>query len=86
MAELVAELGCCVAGSVRHFQGNPGEMGWSCGYKNMQMQISHLLERDKVDTALFIPMPSRRTRFFRLPLAGSSRHKDWQCACQKWDP
>lgn len=52
MAELVAELGCCVAGSVRHFQGNPGEMGWSCGYKNMQMQISHLLERDKVNTLL----------------------------------
>ena len=31
-----------------HFQGSPGEVGWSCGYKNMQMQISHLLQLDKV--------------------------------------
>ena len=31
-----------------HFQGSPGEVGWSCGYKNMQMQISHLLQQDKV--------------------------------------
>lgn len=23
-------------------------MGWSCGYKNIQMQISHLLQRDEV--------------------------------------
>jgi hypothetical protein len=69
VAELVAELGCFVAGSVRHFQGNPGEMGWSCGYKNMQMQISHLLERDKVNTALFIPMPSCCMQYV-LPFLG----------------
>ena len=36
------------AGPVMHFQGSPGEVGWSCGYKNMQMQISHLLQQDKV--------------------------------------
>ena len=42
-------------------------MGWSCGYKNIQMQISHLLERDKVNTALFIPTPSCRMQYFAFP-------------------
>ena len=40
------------AGPVMHFQGSSGEVGWSCGYKNMQMQISHLLQREKVQHSI----------------------------------
>ena len=69
-------MAAVVAGNVKHFQGSPGEVGWSCGYKNIQMQISHLLERDKVNTALFIPTPSCRMQYLCLPLAGSSSHED----------
>ena len=45
--------GFCAAGCVTHFQGSPGEVGWSCGYKNIQMQISHLLKRDQVSSCGF---------------------------------
>ena len=46
-----SEHGSRAAGCVTHFQGSPGEVGWSCGYKNIQMQISHLLKRDQVTSS-----------------------------------
>ena len=52
-----------------HFQGSPGEVGWSCGYKNMQMQISHLLQQDKV---------------LHIPASLMLHLSSWPCDCRHW--
>jgi Peptidase family C78 len=35
-----------IAGSVDHFQSEPSDAGWGCGYRNIQMLVSNLLKRE----------------------------------------
>ncbi|XP_010519581.1 PREDICTED: zinc finger with UFM1-specific peptidase domain protein [Tarenaya hassleriana] len=46
---------CLLSGYVDHFQCNPSEdLGWGCGWRNIQMQCSHLLShREEVRPLLF---------------------------------
>ena len=40
------ELCLHIAGSVDHFQSEPSDAGWGCGYCNIQMLVSNLLKRE----------------------------------------
>ena len=35
-----------IAGSVDHYQSEPSDAGWGCGYRNIQMLVSNLLKRE----------------------------------------
>ena len=49
------------AGPVDHICSAPGDMGWGCGWRNMQMLATHLLRRQQACAAL-LRMTRMRTR------------------------
>ncbi len=43
-----------LTGAVQHFSSQAPDSGWGCGFKNLQMLLSHLLQRGPaVKEALF---------------------------------
>lgn len=36
---------CVLTGSVQHMSRQYADSGWGCGYRNIQMMVSHLLKR-----------------------------------------
>ena len=36
------------AGHVDHYQATNSDSGWGCGWRNIQMLSSHLVQRDEV--------------------------------------
>jgi hypothetical protein len=38
---------------VDHYQSEPSDAGWGCGYRNIQMLVSNLLKRESLEKALF---------------------------------
>jgi len=39
---------CIAAGPLHHYHAAPQDVAWGCGWRNIQMLSSHLLQRNEV--------------------------------------
>ncbi|KAF8099937.1 hypothetical protein N665_0235s0035 [Sinapis alba] len=85
-----------LSGYVDHFQSSKEDKGWGCGWRNIQMQCSHLLSRrEEVKRVLFggsnfVPDIPSLQRWLELAwnsgfdVSGGLHFGNRICGCKKW--